>query len=124
MTRERFKTLHRAARLGDLGSLACTLPGDVYQWFLREVYDLRFPHFGEDRRRVDDLLTGRDFKGQCRFNSHCCGGTLHRRLANWHQARGWMNCFTKPILRLWVEYKAVCALPWQQQRGHETRRAA
>ena len=48
MKRETFSELHRTARLGNLGTLACRA-GELYDWFLTEVYDLRFPHVGDRR---------------------------------------------------------------------------
>lgn len=48
MTRETFHMLHRQARLGNLGSLTFQA-GQLYYWFLENVYDLRFPHLGNDR---------------------------------------------------------------------------
>lgn len=59
MTRATFKELHRTARLGNLGTLTFAA-GDLYQWFLTQVYDLRFPHVGDDRhfgwpRQFDSL---------------------------------------------------------------------
>lgn len=101
MTRERFKELHRAARAGNLGTLACTLPDKLYHWFLLEVYDLRFPHVGDDRRRVDELIQRRA------FDSMRHGGTTQRQLAEWHYSHGWINCYHKSLLRLWVEFKAM-----------------
>ena len=43
MSRERFRVRHRHARLGNLGTLAMSMSGVCFQWFLTEVYDLRFP---------------------------------------------------------------------------------
>lgn len=48
-SRARYYQFHRIARLGNLGTLACSMAQERYQWFLREVYDLRFPHVGNDR---------------------------------------------------------------------------
>ena len=102
MTRERFKELHRAARVGNLGTLACTLPGKLYQWFLTEVYDLRFPHIGDDRHQVAEQL-----KTSPRFDSYRYGPPLQKRLAEWHYSHGWINSGHKSLLRLWVEFKAM-----------------
>jgi hypothetical protein len=49
LTRNRFREYHRIARLGILGTLACRMEPAPYQWFLREVYDLRFPRIGDER---------------------------------------------------------------------------
>lgn len=46
MTRTQFKHYHRQARLQNLGTLAFRLPPESFQWFLHEVYDLRFPCVG------------------------------------------------------------------------------
>lgn len=43
ITKQRYFELHRQARLQNLGTLACTLPREQYDYFLHEVYDLRFP---------------------------------------------------------------------------------
>jgi hypothetical protein len=51
MTRSTYKTLHRTARLGNLGSLTFSA-GEHYYWFLEEVYDIRFPHIGDSRHNV------------------------------------------------------------------------
>ena len=48
MSKTKFKELHRLARIGNLGTLTFTA-GDLYHWFLTEVYDLRFPHVGDGR---------------------------------------------------------------------------
>ena len=56
MTREKFKSLHRTARLGNLGTLTVT-SGDDYYWFLEQVYDLRFPHVGDNRHAVNSVRT-------------------------------------------------------------------
>jgi len=49
MNKKQFKRLYRAARCGDLNFVACSLKYESYQWFLREVYDLRFPAIGDQR---------------------------------------------------------------------------
>ena len=49
LSRRSYYEFHRIARLGNLGTLACRMESSAYQWFLREVYDLRFPHIGDDR---------------------------------------------------------------------------
>lgn len=59
MTRSRFTDLHRMARLGNLGSLTFAA-GSSFDWFLTQVYDLRFPHIGDDKhfgwpRQFDSL---------------------------------------------------------------------
>lgn len=64
MNREFFRQFHAMARKGCLGSLAMSVTGNFYVWFLREVYDLRFPHIGDDRhalnrvRSFDNLAGG------------------------------------------------------------------
>lgn len=54
MNRNTYKERHRIARLGNLGTLACSsgCTRGEYQFFLREVYDLRFPHIGDSRHNV------------------------------------------------------------------------
>lgn len=69
----------------------------LYQWLLTEVYDPRFPHIGDDRHGMN----GRN------FNSLRYGGDTHARLTEFHQKRGWLNCRHKPLIRLWVEWKAM-----------------
>ena len=62
MKLETYKARHRLARMGNLGVLACSMQGDLYQWFLREVYDIRFPHVGDERHmraRTFDSLRGK-----------------------------------------------------------------
>lgn len=46
MSKKQYLALHRQARLQNLGTLACTLSRKQYDWFLHEVYDLRFPCLG------------------------------------------------------------------------------
>jgi len=70
LSRKSFRAAHRLARLGSLGSLACRFPAAPYQWFLREVYDLRHPHVGNDRHsfpRTFDSLRGRLTRQGSRF---------------------------------------------------------
>ena len=57
-----FRHRHRLARLGALGTLATSLSSEKYEWFLCEVYDLRFPHVGSCRHRNNrsfDSLRGK-----------------------------------------------------------------
>jgi hypothetical protein len=50
MKKESFKNLYRLARCGSLCSVACmTDSKEIYNWFLYEVYDLRFPRIGDKR---------------------------------------------------------------------------
>ena len=60
--RTRFRSLARQARLGNLGTLAMSLPRSEYDWYLHNVYDLRYPHVGDDRhlrvRTFDSLQSG------------------------------------------------------------------
>jgi hypothetical protein len=54
-----YTRCHRIARIGNLGTLAMSLSEPQYQWFLTQVYDLRFPHIGSERhmnRRTFDSL--------------------------------------------------------------------
>lgn len=48
MTRTLHYDLHRTARLGNLGTLTVRA-GELYYWYLENVYDLRFPHVGDGR---------------------------------------------------------------------------
>ena len=48
MTKNQYKICCRNARLGNLGTLALYTKNH-FQWFLREVYDLRFPLIGDER---------------------------------------------------------------------------
>jgi hypothetical protein len=48
MNQIKFRELHRTARLGNLGTLSFSA-GSLYDWFLTQVYDLRFPHIGDDK---------------------------------------------------------------------------
>lgn len=96
MNQSTFKNCYQMARMGALGPL-CFAAGNHYQWFLRQVYDLRFPHIGDDRHQMQ----GRSFDAM-RY-----GGQTHARLAQYHQERGWLNCRHKPLIRLWVEYVAI-----------------
>lgn len=50
MNRETYYRNARLARIGALGTLAMSLSYRWYQWFLVEVYDLRFPHIGDGRQ--------------------------------------------------------------------------
>lgn len=53
MTKSQYQIRHQAARAGNLGTLACSLCGPAeFQWFLTQVYDLRFPHIGDSRHNV------------------------------------------------------------------------
>lgn len=95
MTRERFKHFHRVARVGGLGTLATALDNRRFQWFLTQVYDLRFP-------RIRDLRI--DTRS---FDSLRHGGTTHAELVAFHHSRGWFHCAHKSLLRLWTERKAM-----------------
>jgi len=96
MQKSTFKACYQMARLGALGPL-CFAAGARYQWLLTQVYDLRFPHIGDERHGMN----GRNFDEM----QH--GGQTHRRLVQFHHERGWWNCAHKPLIRLWVEYKAM-----------------
>jgi hypothetical protein len=96
MKQSMFKYYHRQARLGLLGTLSAQVPSGWYQWFLREVYDLRFPHIGDSRHNNLPRT----------FDSLRYGGRTHARLVEFHQAQGWVNSRHKPLLRLWLERKA------------------
>ena len=62
MTKASYRLAHRYARQGNLGSLACSLTGGMYLWFLQQVYGLRFPRIGSRRHlelpRSFDTLRG------------------------------------------------------------------
>ncbi len=55
MPRRAYVVHHRTARNGNLGPLACSMHAETYQWFLCEVYDLRFPHIGDDRHPLNRI---------------------------------------------------------------------
>ncbi len=97
MNRDKFKSFHRQARLGNLGSLAMSVSNSLYGWLLSEVYDPRFPHVGDDRHAMRDRIA----------NFGRTAGKTQNALAQWHYKRGWLNCWHKSLLRLWVEYKAI-----------------
>ena len=94
MNREQFKSKYRQARIGNLGTLACTTSNRLYHWLLTEVYDVRFPHVGSERHGLNG------------FRYEWPGGQLHKRLTAFHQTRGWYHCAHKSLLRLWTEYQA------------------
>lgn len=96
MTRQRYLECHRLARVGKLGSLAVGLGGEAFQWFLVEVYDVRHPVIGSDRHAARDRIA--------KFGRSA--GRLWNSLAEWHYKHGWLNCWNKPLIRLWVEFKA------------------
>ena len=51
--RKNFEARSRLARCGSLGALAMRCgTSREYQYFLTEVYDLRFPHIGDDRHAM------------------------------------------------------------------------
>lgn len=91
MNRERFRHLHRTARLGNLGTLTFEA-GARYYWFLENVYDLRYPHLGSDRhafwRTCDTLQTANivrrtKWERQSRYAANIkfcprCKGTHHQ----------------------------------------------
>ena len=54
--RDKFKSFHRQARLGNLGPLAMSVSNSLYGWLLHEVYDPRFPHVGDDRHAMRDRI--------------------------------------------------------------------
>lgn len=59
MNQEKYRALHRLARTACLGSLTFEA-GSLYDWFLTQVYDLRYPHVGDRRyvpQRTFDSLT-------------------------------------------------------------------
>ncbi|PWU21767.1 MAG: hypothetical protein C5B50_01015 [Verrucomicrobia bacterium] len=55
LSRQAFRFNHRQARLGNLGLLAVSLTPKSYQWFLTQVYDLRYPHIGDERHLFRQL---------------------------------------------------------------------
>lgn len=96
MKRANYYAAHRLARLGHLGTLAMTHSRNNFLWFLGEVHDPRFPRVGSDRHVMRERIT---HFGQ-RWG-------LRAMLVNFHRKRGWWNCDSKPLIRLWVEFKAV-----------------
>lgn len=50
--RQNYLKLHRLARLGSLGTVCFETSWNEYQWFLTQVYDLRFPHIGDGRHHM------------------------------------------------------------------------
>jgi hypothetical protein len=48
MTKNQYKIYYRNARLGNLETLAFCAK-KYFQWFLHEVYDLRFPLIGDKK---------------------------------------------------------------------------
>lgn len=62
MNRTQYLKFHRLARRGDLGTLAVQTAWPVYQFFLTEVHDLRFPRVGDNRHALNgarfDTLRG------------------------------------------------------------------
>ena len=81
MNKDTFRSLARTARLGNLGTLTFAA-GELYDWFLENVYDLRFPHVGDDRRAMNvrtfdsyrngNFLWALKFKRQGRYVSNVC----------------------------------------------------
>ena len=59
MTKHTYIELNRVARLGNLGTL-CFSAGSLYDWFLANVYDLRFPHCGADHHALNGAKGGFD----------------------------------------------------------------
>jgi len=58
-----FYAQSRAARLGELGTLACTTSRERFQWLLLEVFDIRHPRVGDAkhglvRHSFDSLKEG------------------------------------------------------------------
>ncbi len=95
MTRERFKELHRTARLQKLGTLAFTA-GEWYDWFLTEVFDLRIGKAYLSVPRSFDVLAWstanrlawkrqRDYASQICLCSRCKG--YHHRGRDCYQHR-------------------------------------
>jgi hypothetical protein len=77
MNRSIFRALCRQARMGNLGTLATSLPRPLYIFFFAEVYDLRFPRIGNERHafpQTFDCLASRNWvRGSLRkVNGRLC----------------------------------------------------
>lgn len=99
MTRAKWYENHRLARIGNLGTLACTTRQEDYRLFFA-VYCSRYPHIGSDRH----------FCGQ-RNATECLTravSRLHAKLVEFHNKRGWYHISHKSLNRLWSEYRAIC----------------
>lgn len=61
MNRETYRTIHRIARMGCLGTLSAYSSRKDFYWFLKEVFDLRFPRIGDRKpwQKSFDSLRGK-----------------------------------------------------------------
>ena len=61
LTREKYMASHRIARIGCLGTLSAYSSREDFDWFLKEVFDLRFPRIGDRKpwKKSFDSLRGK-----------------------------------------------------------------